>query len=780
MKRRGFLIAGGLVGTAGALVVGWGLLPARSRLGDPSVLAAAREAAPFGAAPLAAHAVALNGWLRIAPDGEVQLAMPRAEMGQGVHTALAQLVADELDVPLARVRLVEPEPASIYGNVAMFVGSLPFHPMDSEPGAETSTVRAARWLVGKVARELGIVVTGGSSTIPDAWEPLRLAAATARAQLLQAAAERLRAPLGALGVQAGVVTGPGDARVGYGELVASAAGRAVSGIAPKPPAARTLVGRDAPRLDVPAKVDGSARFGLDVRLPGLVYAVIRQGPAIGGRPGTVDASAARALPGVLQVVTLPALGGANAGVAVVGTSTWHARRGADALTVEWLDPPGGTVDSEAIGRTLAQAAREAVDRDGGTVFHEHGRLSDARTGAARTVEALYQAPYLAHVTLEPPNATARVADGRVEVWVGTQVSGMAIAAAARVAGVAPEAVTVHVTYLGGGFGRRLEVDVVSQAVHVAMQTAGRPVQLMWTREEDLAHDVYRPAAAAVLRAWLGADGRPLGLAAASAGDAIAPRWLERNMPNLIGGGDSTDKTQSEGLFDMPYAIAHRRIAHVSTRSGVPVGFWRSVGHSQNAFFAESFVDELAQAANADPVAFRLSLLGPLPRHAAVLRLAAERSGWGTPVAPGRARGVALHESFDSIVAQVAEVSIEPAADGRPARIRVHRVTCAADVGVVVNPGIVARQMESALVFGLTAALHGRIDITRSRVAQRNLPDQPLLSLADCPAIDTHLVPSDRAPGGVGEPGTPPIAPAVANAVAALTGRRLRELPLRLA
>jgi isoquinoline 1-oxidoreductase beta subunit len=343
-------------------------------------------------------------------------------------------------------------------------------------------------------------------------------------------------------------------------------------------------------------------------------------------------------------------------------------------------------------------------------------------------------------------------------------------------------VTVHVPYLGGGFGRRLEADVVSQAVHVALHTGGRPVQLSWSREEDLAHDVYRPAAAAHLQAWLDpATGRPRGIAFTSAGDAITPRWIARNLPGLAAPFDTPDKTTSEGLFDLPYAVPHRRIAHVATRSGVPVGFWRAVGHSHNAFFAEGFVDELAAQAKEDPVAFRLSLLAPLPRHAAVLRLAADRAGWGTPLPAGRARGVALHESFDSIVAQVAEVSVEPAdTAGAPRRIRVHRVVCAADVGTVVNPAIVARQMESGIVFGLTAALHGRITIERSRVQQANFPDYPLLAMADCPVIETHLVASDRHPGGVGEPGTPPIAPAVANAVAALTGQRLRELPLRLA
>jgi isoquinoline 1-oxidoreductase subunit beta len=350
---------------------------------------------------------------------------------------------------------------------------------------------------------------------------------------------------------------------------------------------------------------------------------------------------------------------------------------------------------------------------------------------------------------------------------------MARSLAARVAGVKDDDVTVHVTFLGGGFGRRLDIDFIGQAVRVAMETNGRPVQLVWPREEDLTHDFYRPAGVAVLRASFGADGYPEALAVISAGDAVTPRWIERGLPALAGPFDLPDKTAGEGLFDLPYQIAHQRIAHVATHSGVPVGYWRSVGHSHNAFFSESFIDELAHEAKQDPVAFRQAMLKAMPRHAAVLKLAADKAGWSDKLPPGRARGVALHESFDSIVAQVAEVSLE---QGRP---RVHRVVCAIDCGTVVNPGIVAQQMESGIVFGLTAALYGRIDIEAGVVQQRNFPDYPLLALKDTPRIETHIVRSERHPGGVGEPGTPPIAPAVANALFVLTGKRLRELPLVL-
>jgi isoquinoline 1-oxidoreductase subunit beta len=756
VKRRSLLLSG--LGVAGALVVGWSVAPPRGRLGSAALLEGRGDG------------VALNGWLRIAPDGAVQLAMPRSEMGQGVHTALAMLVAEELDIPLARVQLIEAGHDAIYGNVAMFLGSLPFQPEDSEPGHETRSVRAGRWLVRKVARELNINMTGGSSSVADLWDPLRLAAATARGQLLGAASLKWKLPVDELSVTDGVVghAGGGE-RAHYGELVTQAANTPPGDVRVKPRAEWKLIGRAAPRIDVSAKSSGSARFGIDVRLPGLLYAVVRHAPALGGSPGAVDASAALALPGVERVVHLGSYAGSTAALAVVGRTSWHAKRGADALVVDWRARPAGAIESKAILAALEASARG----DGGLAFHDQGDARAALATAPRVIEAVYRAPYLAHATMEPINATARVSDGKVEVWAPTQSPGLARALAARVAGVKDSDVTLHVTYLGGGFGRRLDIDYVGQAVRVAMETNGRPVQLLWPREEDITHDFYRPAGVAMLRAALGTDGRPEALAITGAGDAVTPRIMERALPALAGPIDLPDKTASEGLFDLPYAITHQRIAHVATRHPVPVGYWRSVGHSHNAFFGESFIDELAHEAKQDPVAYRLSMLGAMPRHAAVLKLAADKAGWGSALPQGRARGVALHESFDSIVAQVAEVSIE---QGKP---RVHRVVCAIDCGTVVNPGIVAQQMESGIVFGLTAALYGRIDIEDGVVKQRNFPDYPLLALKDTPAIETYILPSERAPGGVGEPATPPIAPALGNALFVLTGKRLRELPLVL-
>jgi len=758
VSRRRFLLSA--AGVAGALVVGWGLLPPRRRLGRALAQADA------------AGRLALNGWIRIAPDGQVVLAMPRSEMGQGVHTALAMLVAEELDVALESVALVDAGADAIYGNVAAVVGALPVQPREAEPGQETRGVRLGRWVAAKLARELGLSITGGSASVADAWEPLRLAAATARAQLLGAASLAWRLPVDELMVAGGVVSHAGSGqRAHYGELVRRAVATPPGAVQPKSPEQWRLVGRPAPRIDVPAKVDGTARFGLDVRLPGMVWAVVRHCPMLGGSVGAFDPAPALRLPGVERVVHLGPLAGSTPALAVVGRSTWHARRGADALVVDWRPPPAVSLDSARILDTLAATARSAAAEDGGFVFHREGEPDEALARAARRIEALYRAPYLAHAAMEPIGCTARVADGRVELWAATQSPSFARAIAARVAGVPEARVELHVTYLGGGFGRRLESDAIGQAVRVALECGGRPVQLVWPREEDLTHDFYRPAGAAVLQAGLDEQGRVLALKVTSAGDAIVPRFLERNAPALAAAWDLPDRTASEGLFDLPYAVPHRRIAHVATKSGVPVGNWRSVGHSHNAFFGECFMDELAHAAGRDPLAFRLELLEGLPRHAAVLRLAAERAGWGTPAPAGTARGLALHESFGSIVAQVVELRL---ADGRPS---VRRVVCAADVGTVLNPGIVAQQMEGAIVFALTAALYGRIDIVGSAVQQRNFPDHPLLTLAQTPRIETHLVASTNPPGGVGEPGVPPLAPALANALFALTGRRVRELPL---
>jgi isoquinoline 1-oxidoreductase subunit beta len=755
MKRRAWLL-GTTVG-AGALVVGWVAMPQRSRLGLASMMAAGEGD------------IALNGWIKILPDGRVVLAMPRSEMGQGVHTALPQLAAEELDVPLSSVEIEQAGWDTIYGNVAMLEGNLPFHPLDAEHEDGFGRVKAGRWIVGKLARELGLNATGGSSSVADAWDVVRYAAAAARSCLVGAASLQWKLPAEDLRVAGGVVSHPSGLSLSYGELARSASATPPGSVVLKERAQWRVIGQPAPRLDVAGKVNGTARFGLDVRVPGMRFAALRLAPMLGGQPGRTDPQRALAMPGVQRVVTLPAYGGSTAGVAVVADSYWRAQQAAQAVDVDWIRAPNA-VDTLQIDASL----RDAIVRRDGYRFYERGNVDQPAASGNRTIEAWYSAPFLAHATLEPMNATARVSDGRVEVWAPTQVPQMCRAAAARVAGVPEDHVDLHVTLLGGGFGRRLEVDYVAQAVRVAMDVPGVPVQLIWPREEDMRHDFYRPMHVARLRATVSAAGEPVTLHIKSAGDAISPRWMERGLPSLSGPIDLPDKTASEGLFDQPYGFRGQRIEHVFTHSGVPIGFWRSVGHSHNAFFTESFIDELAAQLERDPVGFRRLLLKDAPRHRAVLDLAAERAGWGTRrLPPGRALGVALHESFGSVVAQVAEVSIDR---GLP---RVHRVVCAVDCGTVVNPQIVAQQMEGAVVFGLTAALHGRIDIRDGVVQQGNFPDYPMLTLAAAPTVETYIVPSERVPAGVGEPGVPPIAPAVANALFALTKQRHRSLPFAL-
>jgi isoquinoline 1-oxidoreductase beta subunit len=711
--------------------------------------------------------VALNGWIKIAADGSVVLAMPRSEMGQGVHTALAMLVAEELDVPLNRVRLEQAGDDSIYGNVAMLVASLPFHPLDSEGEHKPTKVKMGEWLVGKVARELGLNATGGSSSIADLWDPLRMAAATARASLLQAAAATWKVPASEITVASGVMQHASGKSAHYGQMVATASGSTPSGIQTKSREKWQLIGQPAPRTDIPSKVTGQATFGLDVRLPGMLFAAVQMCPMLGGTAASMDTKDALALKGVSKVVPLDAWGGGTAGLAAVGQTTWHARQGVQAVKVQWQAPTTGAVDTQLIQANLLKALNE----ESGFTFHEQGVPTQAEKAATTRIDALYQAPYLAHSTMEPMNCTAQVKDGKVEIWVPTQVPQMARDMAAKVAKVDVTQVTVHVTQLGGGFGRRLDVDFVGQAVQVAMACEGQPVQLSWSREEDMKHDFYRPMHLAKFQASLDDKGDVSSLRIKSAGDAITPRWMARAAPHLSGPIDMPDKTASEGLFDLPYSFLNQHMSHVATKSGVPVGFWRSVGHSHNAFFSESFIDELAVATKQDPLAFRLKLLKDAPRYAAVLQLAADKAAWGSPLPAGRARGIALHKSFGSIVAQVAEVSL---ANGQ---IRVHRVVCAIDCGTVVNPGTVAQQMESSVVYALSAALFGKIDIVGGEVQQSNFADAPMLTLSQTPVVETHIVPSTRHPAGVGEPAVPPLAPAVGNALFALTGKRQRALPL---
>ena len=754
MKRRNLILSG--LGVTGALIVGWGVLPARSRLGKPdNMLPTEGE-------------VALNGWIKIAKDGSVVLAMHRSDMGQGIHNALSMLVAEELNMPLKQIRLEQAGHDSIYGNVAMFVGTLPFHPLQSEGVDKPFLVHSGEWIVGKVARELGVNATGGSSSVKDAWEHLRLAAATAKASLCLAAADQWKVSLQDISVKDGVISHASGKSAHFGEFAQAAAAQTPRNVSLKDRKDWTLIGKASARADVPAKTDGSAVFGMDVRLPNMLFASVVQVPQMGGTLISFDAKEALAMPGVVKCVQLSSAAGSAPGFAVVAKSTWHAKQAADKVKAQWAQRTEGAIDTKRIESEL----KEKLKSEKGFAFHEQGDAAKAESSAARMIEAQYKAPYLAHATMEPMNCTAQFKAGALEIWAPTQVPGLARAAAAKVANVSADKVKVNVTLLGGGFGRRLEADVVAQATQIAMALDGVPVQMVWSREQDMSHDFYRPMHVAQLSAALNAKGEVESLRIKSAGDAISPRWMSRVLPALSGPLDAPDKTTAEGLFDLPYAFANQHMSHVSTRMGVPIGFWRSVGHSHNAFFSESFIDELAFETKQDPLAFRLSLLKQAPRYAAVLKLAAEKANWGSALPAGHAHGLAFHESFGSIVAQVAEVSIQ---GGMP---HVHRVVCAIDCGTVVNPGTVAQQVESSVNFALSAALFGKIDIQDGVVQQTNFTNYPLVHMAQSPVVETWIVPSTQSPEGVGEPAVPPLAPAVANAMFKLTGQRLRSLPLK--
>jgi isoquinoline 1-oxidoreductase beta subunit len=756
--RRRFIL--GSAAVAGALVVGWGLVPPRQRLAGSAPL------------PTAPGQSAFNGWVKIGSDGSVVVQVPKSEMGQGAHTALALLLAEELDADWATVRVEHPPLDAIYNNQATVVDGLPFHP-DSHGVVK----RLAGWMTAKAMREFGLQVTGGSSSLKDLWLPMREAGASARAMLVAAAAARWGVKAGEITIDKGMLGHASGRRAAFGELAATAAQQPLPrSVVLKTPAQFKLLGQPHRRLEAADKITGRAQFGLDVRLPGMLYATVAMCPTLGGRVRGFDGAAALKLPGVKQVMAVGAHQGSTAGVAVVADTPWHAMQGLKAVRVQWDEAvPAAQVDSAAAIDRLAQT----LDTEEGLAYFSEGDAGKAIAGAATVLEAEYRAPWLPHLALEPINCTVQVAaDGAsATVWAPTQVPGLARRAAARALGLASEAVSVNVTLLGGGFGRRLEVDYVGPAAEIARAVKGTPVQTFWSRAEDTQHDFYRPAAVARWQAGLDAKGRLLGISAVSAGQAIVPQFIERvfGVP-----GGPLDKTALEGSHDQPYAWPAARFAHARVDLPVPVGFWRSVGHSHQAFFKEGFVDELATAAQQDAVAFRLALLQQQPRAAAVLKLAADKAGWGQPLAPlpdgtKRARGVALHRSFGSTVAQVVEVSVGP-----DKAIRVHRVVAAVDCGFAVNPNHVAQQIESAVVFGLTAALGGGITIEKGRVMQSNFHDQPPLRIDACPVIETHILPSTEPPEGMGEPGLPPLAPAVAGAVFALTGQRLRSLPLQLA
>jgi isoquinoline 1-oxidoreductase beta subunit len=710
ISRRHFLAVSG--GAAGGLLLGF-YLPCGGRLGEARADETETAAAP------APH---INAWLRIAPDESVTILVAESEMGQGVFTAMPMLVAEELEVDWAQVRAEMAPAAKEYAS-----------PISGRQS------------------------TGGSTSVRHGFEHLREVGAAAREMLRRAAAQRWDVALEACRAEKGRVLHPETGRaLSYGALAAQAAKLAPpTEVTLKPAADWSILGRSTPRLDAREKVAGRAVFGTDVRLPGMLFATPMACPVFGGRLERVDPAPALRVHGVKAVVPL------DDAVIVVADGYWNARKGLRALEPVWDEGPHAGVDSAGIRETL----RASLDGDA-ALAHTQGEPAAAFAASAGQHEAVFEVPFLAHATMEPMNATAHARDGEAEIWLPTQAPGAAQRAVAEVLGLPQERVHVHTTFLGTGFGRRSETDFARQAA-LASQAVGAPVHVLWSREEDIRHDFYRPASSVRMRAALDAAGVPTALHARVASPSILARvWPDWNP-------EEVDGTAVQGLGESLYAIPHWLVEYARVETPVPVGFWRSVGNSQNAFFREAFLDELARAAGADPLAFRVALLEERPRHLTVLREVADMASWGSPPPPGRHRGLALHDAYDSIVALVAEISLEPQG------VRVHEVHCAADCGTLINPDTVEAQMQGGVHFGLAAALHGEITLRRGRVEQGNFSDYRVPTLASSPAIRVRLIESAESPGGVGEAAVPPIAPAVANAVFAATGAPVRRLPIRI-
>jgi isoquinoline 1-oxidoreductase subunit beta len=608
---------------------------------------------------------------------------------------------------------------------------------------------------------IGFQVTGGSTSVRAMYQPLRKAGATARTMLVAAAAQRWKVDPASCRAEKGSVShGPTGRRLGYGALADAAAKIPVPAqVKLKDPKDFTLIGTPAKRLDSPEKVKGAAQYGIDVRLPGLKIATLAESPVLGGKVASLDDSKAKTIPGVRQIVRLDDL------VAVVGDHMWAAKQGLAALTIRWDDGPNGKVSTEDV-----VAGLDAASRKPGVVARKQGAASSGFAGAARKMEAVYQAPFLAHATLEPVNCTVHVRKDGCEVWTGSQVLSRVQATAAQVTGFPPEKVVVHNHLLGGGFGRRLEVDFETKAVRIAKEVEG-PVKVVSTREEDIQHDVYRPYYYDRIAADLDARGKPVAWTHKIIGPSILARWAPPAFKNGLD-GDAVDGS-AQLLYDIP-AIQVEYVRH--EEPVLKTTFWRGVGPTHNIFVVESFIDELAAAAQRDPLAYRLALLGKSPRAKAVLETAATAAGWGRKLPAGQGRGISLlYSGWDTYVAQVAEVEVSKSGE-----VRVHRVVCAVDCGTVINPDTVRAQMEGGIVFGIGGALWGEITLKNGRVEQSNFNNYRVLRMNETPAIEVHLVRNNEAPGGIGEPGTAATAPTLANAIFAATGKRIRRLPLQKA
>jgi CO/xanthine dehydrogenase Mo-binding subunit len=713
VSRRDFMTV--LAAAGGGLMLGY-------RVGEGRAASTAATASTSGAT---SSGFAPNAFIRIGPDGGITLIMPQVEMGQGTYTSMPMLLAEELEVAPEQVRLEHAPPDDTrYAN--------PF---------------------------FGEQMTGASSSVRAFDEPLRRAGATARVMLVAAAAASWDVDPTSCRAQTGVVTHtPTGRTLTYGVLAATAAALPVPDKVPlKDPKDFTLIGTPTKRLDTPSKVNGTAQYGIDVRLPGMLIATVAASPVLGGTVAGIDEQKAKAVPGVRQIVRL------DDAVAVVADHMWAAKQGLAALAIRWDDGPNARLGTADIVQGLAEASETT-----GVTARKDGDPRSALAGAAKRVEAVYESPFLAHVTMEPMNCTVLVRKDGCEVWTGSQVLSRARAAVAKVTGFPLARVVVHNHLLGGGFGRRLEVDYVTQAVRIAKQVDA-PVKVVWTREEDVQHDIYRPYYYDRIAAGLDPRGTPVAWTHRIVGPAIVARYL----PGFF--KDGLDVDAVDGAVQLLYDIPAIQVEHVRHEEPVlNTGFWRGVGVTHNNFVVESFTDELAAASRQDPVAFRRALLGKSPRGMAVLDLAAKEAGWGKPLPRGHGRGVALlYSGWGTYLAQVAEVEVTDSGE-----VRVHRIVCAVDCGRIVNPDIVRAQIESGVVYGISGALWGEVTLKNGRVEQSNFHNYRVLRMNETPPIEVHLVRNGEAPGGIGEPGTAVTAPALGNAIFAATGKRLRKLPLQ--
>ena len=695
------------------------------------------------------EAVALTPYVMIDASG-VTIIAPRAEMGQGVHTTLAALVAEEMDLPLDQIKVHHGPASAAYFNAAVLEQGVPFAPTDNSWLAET--MRGAMHVPAKF---LGFQITGGSSSTPDAYHKMRHAGAVARAVLVKAAAAEMGMAETTLKTEGGAVVAPDGTRLTYVELaLAAAAIDLPDEVALKDRGAWTQLGKSQPRTDMLGKVTGTAQYAGDVRLPGQVFATVRTNPGLGAAMNSHDATAALAMPGVKHVLAV------DGGVAVVATSTFAAFQAADAITFDWAPAayPANSADQTAqLAASFAPEFQDSQSRDDGD--------TDAALQTGTPFSAEYTVPYLAHATMEPMVAVAHVQNGKCDVWAGNQLPTQVLVEAAKITGLSPEQIDVHTTLMGGGFGRRAEMDFIRQTLQVANQLRGTPVLLQWSREEDMTHDAYRPMAMGRIKASV-LDGKvqamDLQVACASVITSQAGR-LGYSIPG-------PDATIVQGAKDQPYTFPNYRVTGFRVPAGVPVGSWRSVGSSQNAFFHESALDELAHLAGVDPVQFRLDQISHLPSRK-VIEAVAALSNWGTAPPPNRARGFAFSFSFGVPVAEVIEV------EQTDAGLRMTNIWAVADVGIALDPAIIEAQVQSGIIYGLSAAIRGEITFAEGRVEQTNFSDFEPMRLYQCPPIAVSILENGEKIRGIGEPGTPPAAPALANAIFALTGQRIRSLPL---